>query len=884
MPNALTGDFEAVLEVSNATIDRLMATMHQNGFIDESMPSLPHVVYFRLGNRDIEDSERGSVAAQVGVPHVVLIDGATDRFQVEFGLRARYRADPGSKPLADIIHGTVRAEYKIHAIDPNCWGWQDIADDYIWLRVVENSVSFDGTVYDESPDLVQISQPDGQAQKARVLHHLRDVLKNQFEPVPQFISKSFRRFRCLAVGASPGQAAVAIPFGLSTETPVGKIQSINNLFLEGRDFGIAISREYILARVEPQLSALVGLQRDFYIPGDAGFAGGLGIDYHVRIDTATAEWLGPLSFPPFSGSVGVIRIHLSGAGWATRLYRSGVFNIGSLKLADLAMTFSIDQMLILGFDSSSERLTLAPLGAPAVSVNYGGPFSSLVKPRVRDTVAERIQANLEAVLGPARMELDSLTAPNRKSALLKQLRRTDKAADVYFDEAAFHEEGLVLRGTIALSYRHTPRVSFQKTSVGDGFDAIESWIPGGRIDHFEWSWKWFTNQIEAAPGPPGSTSLRHDFLLRRPQGPVNRFGLRSIAGKPLPGLDGVGRICLTIRGVQVDHSTGALVPVTSVVECEQFGYEFKLPYEVGPYVLICDPLRRIEGRAREVGVLRVGVPEASESASNTLVLYLGESWNEQAITTLQTGLDECRRVGAGLLVVLLFREGLLEGSESPLRSKVKRLRTRLPAPIFLTKDLSNGWAKALAFPDAPGEFEWRLVTPSGVVCWAHQGHLEPTILSSVLEERLVTSRAPAAEPIRTAIELPAYLPIEFFTQPCPPSPVARPEGSTMIFVQKGRASSRTLLEQLASDISARDSLVVVIVVEGANAGEAQELRSELKLPWLVVPDPQGVITRRAGVRITPTMLYLDEFGRASGIEAGVELGSGRAAASQVRPA
>src|SRR4051812_43810583 len=127
MPNPLTGDFDAVLQVSGGTVNRLVASMHQNAFADASKPSLPHVSWFRIGNHDQPQGERGSVAAQISVPHITLIDGATDRFQLEVGVRARYRADPGSTPLADIIHGTVRASYYFQEIDPSCWGWQDIA-------------------------------------------------------------------------------------------------------------------------------------------------------------------------------------------------------------------------------------------------------------------------------------------------------------------------------------------------------------------------------------------------------------------------------------------------------------------------------------------------------------------------------------------------------------------------------------------------------------------------------------------------------------------------------------------------------------------------------------------------------------------------------------
>jgi hypothetical protein len=60
MPNALTGDFEAVLQIGNGTLDRLLASMHQNGFVDREGPSLPHTVYFRLGENDLGEGERGS--------------------------------------------------------------------------------------------------------------------------------------------------------------------------------------------------------------------------------------------------------------------------------------------------------------------------------------------------------------------------------------------------------------------------------------------------------------------------------------------------------------------------------------------------------------------------------------------------------------------------------------------------------------------------------------------------------------------------------------------------------------------------------------------------------------------------------------------------------
>ncbi len=87
--------------------------------------------------------------AQVSVPRVELIHGATDRFILEVGVRAWYRPDPGTEPLPAFINGTVRAEYRVQDIDPSCPGWSKKAADFLWIRVVRDSVSFQGTAEDD---------------------------------------------------------------------------------------------------------------------------------------------------------------------------------------------------------------------------------------------------------------------------------------------------------------------------------------------------------------------------------------------------------------------------------------------------------------------------------------------------------------------------------------------------------------------------------------------------------------------------------------------------------------------------------------------------------------------------------------------------------------
>ena len=877
MSNALTGDFEAVLELSGGTLNRLLATMHQNAFANAGKPSFPHVSYFRIGDNRRVLGVRGSVAAQIGVPHVELIHGATDRFRLHVGVRARYRADPGSTPLADIIHGTVWAVYQFEDIDPGCFGWRGIAANYLWMRVIKDSVSFDGTLRNESSVLSIIGVLDEQVVKARVDELLATLLDTTFAPPPQPISKQFRHLRSLAFGGGPGQSGIAVPLGLRGEEPTGSLAGINNLFLEGHDFGIAVSKEFVLSSIQPKLAPIVGLQRDFHVHGDAGVGGGLEIDYHVRLDSATAEWAGPLVMPFVSLSGGLIRIRLSGVGWASRLYRSGVFNVGSVSARDLRMSFTVEQLLLLGFDGPSERLTVTTFGTPAVSLNYNGPFSGTISPLARATIATQLQSNLAGAVTQAQNDLAFLTAPGRKAALIDQLRVIDDAAGARFTEAVFQGEGLILRGTIPLSYRHRPHVSFEKTAAVDGFNAIESWIPGGRVDSFEWTWRWFTNGIEAPPGPPGSSSQDDTFTLRRPPGSRGRFGVSLSREQPLPGLDGQGRMCLLVRGVHVDQVTGALVPVESVRECAQFGYEFRMPYEVGAYTRICDPLRAVgERRAPEIGLMRVGVPEVRDHPSNTLVLYLGDAWNADAAGALQAGLERSRREGAGLLVLVLFRDGALRDFDPELQSRLAELGEGLAAPMLVSEDVRGAWSTVLALPTRTSEPVWRLITPEGVVRWAHHGRADAELLASVLDERLVTSGPPGLGRIRPGIDIADLVPIELVTGHCPPVPLSRlgTSGSKLVFVHKDSAAAVALPARPWRDQADRveDAPYLAIVVEGANADEAEALRKSWKLNIPTFPDQHGTLTRGAGVRFSPATLTLDDRGRLVGYELGVELG------------
>jgi hypothetical protein len=142
----------------------------------------------------------------------------------------------------------------------------------------------------------------------------------------------------------------------------------------------------------------------------------------------------------------------------------------------------------------------------------------------------------------AQPELDAMIA--RTQILIDQLRTLDGKADAQINQALFVADGIVLRGDIYLTSRRAPVVQSKKTAEEDGHTAFQSWIPGGRIDSFDWSWTW-----SASDAPPGKTTREDRFLLRRPRAQTGRWGVSVGLTAPVPGIDGWGTVCLRIKGV-----------------------------------------------------------------------------------------------------------------------------------------------------------------------------------------------------------------------------------------------------------------------------------------------------------------------------------------------
>lgn len=870
MSNPLTGDFEAVLQVSGGTVNRLLASMHQNDGSKPNLPTLPHSVALRIGDDFPIDGLRGTAWAQVAVPRIELLHASTDRFWLEVGIRARYKPDPGTKPLPEFIHGTVRAQYRLEGIDPRCVGWSKKAPEYLWIRVVGDSVSFTGTAVDDvNLMLTALPGESPAAVNARITRLITLLLKTKFEATPHHVSKRFRRGAMRSIHLGIDQSAVVMPVGLSGDPVAGKIESVDQDLLEGRDFGIAISREYILAQVQPILDDIKANYHQvisFYYKYnlDVGFFDvdvvTIDIKWGVGLTSATASWSG--GFIPLMGfSAGLITIQIAGQA----LTSNSAFNI----------SFTATQLVVMTFDAANERFMLAVAGSPSVQIQPAA-YEKYAKSRIESQITPQVQAAVGQVV-------DQLDLSTRKTELIDQLRTIDEQADARFDEAVFGPDGVIVRGTIFLSPRRKPVSIFEKTSEGDGYTGFKSWIPGGGIERLEWTWKPFDSA-----GKAGAHTDDDRFILRRPPATgQGKFGVALGLKTPLPGLDTSGKVCLNVSGGQLDPYSGNMTPSQSGTKCQRFGFDIHAIGAVGPGRLFIrewlpkpgDP----SGPVQEVGLVEVSSRTARSSASNTLVLYLGERWNPDTATILSEGLRGSRRDDAGLLVLLLFREGTLAAGGQDLRAELDRLAANLEAPVLANEDVYESWSGALALRLGGGERAWRLISPGGGVTWMHDGHLSAEALGSALDRYLLPSPPPRTTPVHTRVEVgmqlaatalyPGWAEVAIDLESrCPPLPVGRfgKVGSVVAFVNvKAESSIRQLRELGARHAAAGENApVLVAVVDGAQTDEAEALGGSLGLDLTTIPDPSGAIASRFGVKVWPTTVTLNRVGMVSDVEVG----------------
>ena len=318
MANNLTGDYEAVFQVSVRQINGLLATLHQNGATGSSVfPNFLHsegnlrvgdvpkyltyeltqfsdwvsnavqsfyvaggapvtgadlvatappglAPHFDAALKDIATSVtqvpspgsvRGRAEAQISTPTISVPPGSSDKVVVSVEIRARFVPDLGSAALPEPIHGQLLSTYVVKP--------REIAGKRV--LTVEVPTQDDQIVY---KDLAGLNA----TQVAALLTHIRHSVRQQFKPKPVDLPADFEFFQFREMG---GGKAIAMPVQLSAGPAPPALHTLTTLFLDPdtTDFAFAVSKEHVTTQFTPALDKLRRHQESFevelpdYVPG-----------------------------------------------------------------------------------------------------------------------------------------------------------------------------------------------------------------------------------------------------------------------------------------------------------------------------------------------------------------------------------------------------------------------------------------------------------------------------------------------------------------------------------------------------------------------------------------------------------------------------------------
>ena len=445
---------------------------------------------------------------QLSSPTVILADGATSEATLLTGVRAHY--DPEFRSRRDCRRRSPAAWRGARRL--RAFGSIDrIRPEIVRAPPVE-----------ERQDTVhrRLGREPSAAEVSRISGEVRDIVREKFAPQPIDLPPNFPFSEFKVIGSGANQV-IALPIQVSNSPlPTGRIQNLDENFADSSGFAFAASKEYVENLLEPLFDAVSNAVRDFKKEITIGVT-----VFGVPLKQTIKFTLQLKSGPSLEWESG--RIKLS-AGLKL-VVRPG---------ADVSFRFT--QKFKLALDASTQQVTLEADGNP--SVNTDLPFNFLheafenaIKAARDDALSDDVNDTVNQIFAGARQKL------------IGGLNIFDGSASATFTTVRITKDGLIVRGEIESGPRQAPVVQFNEIDEGRAFSALGTWIPGGRIDRYIWSWV----------GHSGKGAAKLFSTSHRRSVEAHRF----IFQKPT-GMDPLGSVSLRIEGTQTG-ADGLPVPIAA---------------------------------------------------------------------------------------------------------------------------------------------------------------------------------------------------------------------------------------------------------------------------------------------------------------------------------
>jgi peroxiredoxin len=898
MANALTGDFDAVVQISLRTVYRLLATIHQNSdantVLPASAPRLPHRLTFRV------DGTKGWFTAQLGVPALELApgsemaQGSPGRVVVTCPVRARFERDFETTPQkiapgqVQFIHGQARATFAV--------GVEPIAEG-MGLRLTPSNT--DAEFAFDSTELTGSEQ-------AWVTERLRKFIRSWSNNAPFVAALGTPPFELRAKGL--GSDVIAIPLDLpGGQAAPSTMASISQVFLGGSDVAIGIGKDYVLSWIQPELNKL----KDWHPTKDIPLPSAIpDAHYHVTVTTVNPpEWHG-------NGSTATIPIHVEGTAHDD-IYPDVKWSVG--------VAFTI------GFDTTMGVFTISA-SEPQVNVSFTGTFKKIweffkVDKKAETNIRDEVKNKIKQVL--------VMLAPSLEGALPGQEKRVEDLLRAVDDQATvqlkpppdFGPDGIVFRATVKLSPRkEAPPVTIEPLPDGSGYTGFANWLPGGWITGYQWKWTtWEVDPLTGLPAnvPVASTEPTKELIkLLYPEADpslhsqseyfADRFVLQE---SDLPGFLNTGtsstaslagHLCLRLSGVQVDAVTGQEVDYVKLhlamwglPSASGFSEEFEkdliggigpgscweefhgggspFPYPPGHVLWMqpdppeqlwyqqwwVEPDAKERWRVAELDLFaRRSQVSPTTRTTNVLAHFLSEGAGEAPLQAIGQALRQSGQSSKGVVVLLVLQEGMTTRLGRGFADSVRTLGKDLPGvQVMVIEDTRRSWSRLFDVA-AEARGATRLVDAYGRLAMRHDGEADPRALAATLTERLVQS-APQRGSLFEVHATGRNSAPDFFFDIAPGRRVAlrhlRGQPVILGFAQPWSVPCLAALQQLQREHErgGPGGATVIGVIAQEDVQALEKLRRDHGFTFAIVPDPRRKIARAYEVHAWPTIVTID---------------------------
>jgi peroxiredoxin len=705
------------------------------------------------------------------------------------------------------------------------------------------------------------SEPD---QLAAINKALTNSLKTSFEPSstaipPSVIVMNFKTLSgpqpALAMmmnlpGGIMGAELLGALFGLGTGAP--DPGSVNNVFLTGSDdFAFAIRSDYIQTMYASAVDSLRQWSVSFWyqieakIPNPGSLIGWGPDSWTVEVTTIT-----------FTSQIDSVTVELqdpapdypSGRIFVTVEGTANTPTPGIPKV-----TFTATQALGLELIDSAYGSTadLVTLGGPDVTVSAGAVPQAIVDAYFTPGVTDRFKtqvANFVKSVNPglqqkfsAKLNLGNFLSrlmnptPKPGSLPVEQLNPTLRYTAYEITTA-----GIVLHGSLAVPAWTKPQVHFTFRNITKAgplprlageYNALPSWIPGGTIQEFVW------NQQDG----PVLHDDHHTFLFHE------------------SAADPIFRLCLTVKGSRISASGPATYQAVSATGFCSWHIRFSAQ-AVGASRVGDLPKIALTRKARSGGleVAAHASPWAPpgtrpDNATNLIVHFPDQrSLNVEFLGRFLHQIGNGSSVG---IVVVLSPE---------------QLAKMQPIEGIAFADDEDAWAQVVPLQHRPATF---LIDTAGDVIWQHQGAITNDELVSAIKEHLPKGGQFSPRTLRPNLRVGQPVPNFIFPMAPGQDLTLRKLAGRFVVLAFWKSSSRASLDALLDlqESFARSGAqgpVLLAINDGDPEELATKVAGEYGVTALVVPDPDGQITRACGINVWPTLVFLDDSGLVTDIRFG----------------